>query len=74
MHIVHCPATLLKQTNDTLIFNLLVHFKFLECGIKRLQQSPKVIVVGEVGLGKLREREVDKRKKKKPMKIMSNSS
>jgi len=33
-----------------------MHFEFLECGIKRLQKSPKIIVVGEVGLGKLEER------------------
>lgn len=37
-----------------------MHFEFLERGIEGLQKSPKVIVVGEVGLGQLGERKAHK--------------
>lgn len=41
-----------------------MHFEFLERGIEGLQKSPEVIVVGEVGLGQLRERKAHKNRRR----------
>lgn len=61
MYIIDSTAALLKQANDVFIFNLLMHFKFLKSGIQGLKESPEVIIVGEVGLRKLKKIEEKRR-------------
>lgn len=58
MHIVDGAAALLQQTDDVLVFNLLVHLELLEGGAQGLKKGAEVIVVGEVCLGQLWRRDM----------------
>ena len=53
VHVVHGAASLLQQADDALVLNLLVHLELVEGVAQRAQEGPEVLVVGEVGLGKL---------------------
>lgn len=50
---MHSAAALLQQSDDVLIFNLLMHLELLKGCTQGLEEGTEVIVVGEVGFRQL---------------------